>query len=57
MLYYIEAETCMEASRGEGHKRVHCKRDRLWIRFPFEEMKYTACLQKTAKMENGVSKC
>ena len=30
----------IEASRGTVAQACDCKRDRLWARFPFEEVKY-----------------
>ena len=29
-----------DASRGAGVQACDCKRDRLWVRFPLEEMKH-----------------
>ena len=40
IIMYLYIGVPIEASRGTRGQACDCKRDRLWIRFPLEEIKY-----------------
>ena len=41
----------MEASRGAGVQTCDCKRKRLWVRFPLEEMNFLIFLNLNSGVE------